>query len=466
MVAPFSLQGVSPFLKTTKHLWMKAGTHTEGISAARVREATHTRPSRPALQPPGLGPAPAPPRPRGPRARGCVGDQGSRERQDPALPQHSPRRSGVRGSSPPPSQRGSGAAGPRSARGDGTETELGIGAAATGKCARTGRGGSVPRPTAPGAPPENPTGAPQQIPGSPHPGKGRTEIRRVPNRGSPLPRQHCGRRAAPRRRPPPPPSPRLPLLLLLAARAALWKVPAPPLRPSRRDRSAPGGAQGPGSARPSRVRSTRGSGKTRGAAAGGTSGPQAPAGGRGTRFSPGWGCSGGSGPGGGGLRSARGWQQRGEPEEASASPVTFTNQLSLSEAGKQIPAPSRKEGQEAQSGRDTFIMFLGAAPLHSAGDKVTSLQPEQRRGGRFIQSDGNKKLQPTPRGLLTAQGSTCHRSDSRPVFARATCKTSSQPRTRWLGPGPGLGAASALPPGKGGHETQINTAFEGPSQPH
>lgn len=178
------------------------------------------------------------------------------------------------------------------------------------------------------------------------------------------------------------------------------------------------------------------------------------------------GLLGGLRPGRWGLRSARGWQQRGEPEEASTTPVTFTNQLSLSKAGKQIPAPSRKQGQEAQSGRDTFIMFLGAAPLHFAGDKVTSLQPEQRRGGRFIQSDGNKKLQPTPRGLLTAQGSTCHRSDSRPAFARATCKTSSQPHTGRLGPGPGVGAASALPPGKGGHETQINTASEGPSQPH
>lgn len=82
----------------------------------------------------------------------------------------------------------------------------------------------------------------------------------------------------------------------------------------------------------------------------------------------------------------RGWQHQGYPEggenilAAETSTMTFKEQLGLNEAGEQIPAPSRKQRQESQQGTDRFIMFLGAAPLHVAGDKVTPCSQSREMG--------------------------------------------------------------------------------------
>lgn len=62
------------------------------------------------------------------------------------------------------------------------------------------------------------------------------------------------------------------------------------------------------------------------------------------------------------------------------STLTFKEQLGLNEAGEQIPASSSKQRQESQQGTDRFIMFLGAAPLHFAGDKVTPCSQSREKG--------------------------------------------------------------------------------------
>lgn len=82
----------------------------------------------------------------------------------------------------------------------------------------------------------------------------------------------------------------------------------------------------------------------------------------------------------------RGWQHQGYPEggenitAAETSTMTFKEQLWLKEAGEQIPAPSSKQRQESQQGTDRFIMDLGAAPLHFAGDKVTPCSQSTEMG--------------------------------------------------------------------------------------
>lgn len=108
-----------------------------------------------------------------------------------------------------------------------------------------------------------------------------------------------------------------------------------------------------------------------------------------------------------GLGSTKGIQREEETSQAETSTMTFKEQLWLNEAGEQIPAPSSKQRQESQQGTDRFIMFLGAAPFYFAGDKVTPPAARaERQAGMVIQSDGNKKLQPNPRALLPARGST------------------------------------------------------------
>lgn len=65
---------------------------------------------------------------------------------------------------------------------------------------------------------------------------------------------------------------------------------------------------------------------------------------------------------------------------AETSTMTFKEQLWLSQAGEQISAPSSKQRQESQQGTDRFIMYLGAAPLHFAGDKVTPCSQSREVG--------------------------------------------------------------------------------------
>lgn len=72
---------------------------------------------------------------------------------------------------------------------------------------------------------------------------------------------------------------------------------------------------------------------------------------------------------------------------------------------------------------EAFIVFLGAVSLYFAWDKVTSLQPEQRNGGRYLfnmtrtrscSQDSRVCCQPRAPPLTTAT------ADMRPVLARAT----------------------------------------------
>lgn len=80
----------------------------------------------------------------------------------------------------------------------------------------------------------------------------------------------------------------------------------------------------------------------------------------------------------------RGWQGYPEGGEnilaAETSTMTFKEQLGLNETGEQIPAPSSRQRQESQQGTDRFIMFLGAVPLHVAGDKVTPCSQSTEMG--------------------------------------------------------------------------------------
>lgn len=146
--------------------------------------------------------------------------------------------------------------------------------------------------------------------------------------------------------------------------------------------------------------------------------------------------------------------------------MTFKKQLWLNEAGEQIPALSSKQRQESQQGTDRFIMFLGAAPLHFAGDKVTPLQPEQRDGpGWLFKATGTRSCSQTPRICCQHGAPWVAAADVRPASARAT-STSFQQHSPGPGHGAGVSAASWLPPGKEGRKTRINTAFKVTPTPH
>lgn len=168
----------------------------------------------------------------------------------------------------------------------------------------------------------------------------------------------------------------------------------------------------------------------------------------------------------------RGWQHQGYPEgagnirAAETSTMTFKEQLWLNEAGEQIPAPSSQQRQESQQGTDRFIMFLGVAPLHFAGDKVTPLQPEHRDGlGWLFRETGTRSCSQTP-GICCQHGAPwVTGADVQLASARAT-STSFQQHSQGPGHGTGASAASWLPPGKEGCKTRINTAFKVTPTPH
>lgn len=159
----------------------------------------------------------------------------------------------------------------------------------------------------------------------------------------------------------------------------------------------------------------------------------------------------------------RAWQHQGYPEgggnlmAAETSTMTFKEQLRLNEAGEQIPAPSSEQRQESQQGTDRFIMFLGAAPLHFAGDKVSPCSQGREMGGDGYSKRWEQEAAAKPPGLAALWVAV---ADAWPASAIATSTTSFPHHSQEPGHGTGVSAASWLPPGKEGLKTRINTAFK------